>query len=138
VRARLPIFSLCAPTKYNNDINCVFEDSIYLIMRVEEEPNALYAPFFGALGVTSAMALSGEYKRVLWARRVHIQAMGAAYATYKSSEGIAATWTRHPKYGMRALVPVVMAGIISIYGLVVGVVIAGKLSSSHEGYTLYM
>ena len=65
-------------------------------------------------------------------------AVGAAYATYKSSEGIAAAWTRYPKYGMRALVPVVMAGIISIYGLVVGVVIAGRLGSSSEGYTLYM
>lgn len=38
---------------------------------------------------------------------------------------------------MRALVPVVMAGIISIYGLVVSVVIAGKLVSSVEGYQLF-
>lgn len=37
---------------------------------------------------------------------------------------------------MRALVPTVMAGIISIYGLVVGVVIAGGLYSSADGYTL--
>lgn len=64
VRARQPIFSLCAPAKYNNDINCVLEHSIYTIMSVEEERNALYAPFFGALGVTSAMALSGEYGHV--------------------------------------------------------------------------
>ncbi len=38
---------------------------------------------------------------------------------------------------MRALVPVVMAGIISIYGLVVGVVIAGALRPTTDGYTLY-
>jgi V-type H+-transporting ATPase proteolipid subunit len=65
-------------------------------------------------------------------------AVGAAYATALSSEGIATTWTQYPKFGMRALVPVVMAGIISIYGLVVGVIVGEKLKSSAEGYTIHM
>jgi len=38
---------------------------------------------------------------------------------------------------MRALVPVVMASIIAIYGLVAGVVISSKLQSSSAGYTLF-
>jgi V-type H+-transporting ATPase proteolipid subunit len=37
---------------------------------------------------------------------------------------------------MRALIPIVMAGIIGIYGLVVSIVIAGKITS-HD-YTLFM
>jgi ATP synthase proteolipid subunit len=71
--------------------------------------------------------------------RAHTQraAIGAAYATALSAEGISATWTRYPKFGMRALVPVVMAGIISIYGLVVGVVVGEKLEASTNGYTLH-
>ena len=64
-------------------------------------------------------------------------AIGAAYATAQSAKGISATWTRYPKFGMRALVPVVMAGIISIYGLVVGVVVGEKLKSADEGYTIH-
>jgi hypothetical protein len=35
---------------------------------------------------------------------------------------------------MRALVPIVMAGIIGIYGLVVSVVIAGKITSKDYGW----
>lgn len=37
---------------------------------------------------------------------------------------------------MRSIIPVVMAGIIAIYGLVVAVLIAGQLGPP-ETYTLY-
>merc|ERR1719422_1326385 len=36
---------------------------------------------------------------------------------------------------MKSIIPVVMAGIIAIYGVVVAVLIAGQLTP--EGYTLY-
>merc|ERR1719373_452075 len=36
---------------------------------------------------------------------------------------------------MKSIIPVVMAGIIAIYGVVVAVLIAGNLDSS--GYSLY-
>jgi V-type H+-transporting ATPase proteolipid subunit len=39
---------------------------------------------------------------------------------------------------MKSIVPVVMAGIIAIYGVVVAVLIAGKLEDANSGYTLYM
>ena len=61
--------------------------------------------------------------------------MGAAYGTAKSGTGIAAMAVMRPEAIMKSIIPVVMAGIIAIYGVVVAVLIAGQLESS--GYTLY-
>ena len=72
----------------------------------------IYAPFFGVMGVTSAMVFS---------------AMGAAYGTAKSGTGIASMAVMRPELIMKSIIPVVMAGIIAIYGLVVAVLIAGNV-----------
>lgn len=42
-----------------------------------------------------------------------------------------------PELIMKSIIPVVMAGIIAIYGLVVAVLIAGSLESPSNNYTLY-
>ena len=80
----------------------------------------IYAPFFGVMGAASAMVFS---------------AMGAAYGTAKSGTGISAMAVMRPELIMKSIIPVVMAGIIAIYGVVVAVLIAGQLTP--EGYTLY-
>lgn len=54
-------------------------------------------------------------------------ALGAAYGTAKSGTGIAAMSVMRPELIMKSIIPVVMAGIIAIYGLVVSVLIAGAL-----------
>lgn len=64
-------------------------------------------------------------------------ALGAAYGTAKSGVGIAAMSVMRPELIMKCIIPVVMAGIIAIYGLVVAVLIAGKLDSAASGYSLY-
>jgi len=84
--------------------------------------NPIYSPFFGVMGATAAMVFS---------------AMGAAYGTAKSGTGIAAMAVMRPEAIMKSIIPVVMAGIIAIYGVVVAVLIAGKLEDS-KTYTLYM
>jgi len=84
--------------------------------------NPIYSPFFGVMGATSAMVFG---------------AMGAAYGTAKSGTGIAAMAVMRPEAIMKSIIPVVMAGIIAIYGVVVAVLIAGQLSSAADGYTLY-
>lgn len=61
---------------------------------------------------------------------------GAAYGTAKSGIGIAGIGTFKPELIMKSLIPVIMSGILSVYGLVVAVLIAGNLSPSGE-YTLY-
>ncbi|CAG0922977.1 unnamed protein product [Notodromas monacha] len=81
-----------------------------------------YSPFFGVVGAASAMVFS---------------ALGAAYGTAKAGTGIAAMSVMRPELIMRSIIPVVMAGIIAIYGLVVAVLITNKLSSADDGYTLY-
>ena len=64
-------------------------------------------------------------------------AMGAAYGTAKSGTGIAAMSVMRPELIMKSIIPVVMAGIIAIYGVVVAVLIAGQMKSATDGYTLY-
>lgn len=64
-------------------------------------------------------------------------ALGAAYGTAKSGTGIAAMSIMRPELIMKSIIPVVMAGIIAIYGLVVAVLIANNINSSSDGYKLY-
>ncbi|EIW70391.1 hypothetical protein TREMEDRAFT_43111, partial [Tremella mesenterica DSM 1558] len=80
-----------------------------------------WAYFFGFAGVTSAMVLS---------------TVGAAYGTAKAGIGIAGLGTFRPELIMKSLIPVVMSGIIAVYGLVVSVLIAGSISPS-ETYSLF-
>jgi len=72
-----------------------------------------YAPFFGFAGVASAMVFS---------------TIGAAFGTSKAGIGISGIGTFKPELIMKSLIPVVMSGIIAVYGLVVSVLIAGNLS----------
>lgn len=76
-----------------------------------------YTPFFGAMGATAAMAFS---------------ALGAAYGTAKSGTGIAAMSVMRPELIMKSIIPVVMAGIIAIYGLVVAALIANSIDSEYD------
>jgi len=62
-------------------------------------------------------------------------ALGAAYGTAKSGTGIAAMSVMRPQLIMKSIIPVVMAGIIAIYGLVVAVLITNGLKPT--GYTLF-
>lgn len=82
---------------------------------------AIYGPFFGVMGATAAIVFS---------------AMGAAYGTAKSGTGIAAMAVMRPELIMKSIIPVVMAGIVAIYGLVVAVLISGAVGPPHE-YAVY-
>ena len=49
--------------------------------------------------------------------------VGAAYGTAKSSIGIANLGCVNPDKIFRALIPIIMAGILGIYGLIVAVLL---------------
>lgn len=49
--------------------------------------------------------------------------LGAAYGTAKSGVGISSMGVMNPQLVMRNIVPVVMAGVLGIYGLIVAVVL---------------
>lgn len=61
---------------------------------------------------------------------------GAAIGTAKSGIGIAGIGTFDPDLIMKSLIPVIMSGILSVYGLVVAVLIAGGLNPA-ENYSLF-
>ncbi|VDO21378.1 unnamed protein product [Brugia timori] len=81
----------------------------------------MYGPFFGTLGVSAAMMFT---------------AAGSACGTAKSGTGIASMAVTRPDLVMKAIIPVVMAGIVAIYGLVVAVVYAGRVTSSADGFKI--
>lgn len=83
-----------------------------------------YSPFFGVMGATSAIVFS---------------ALGAAYGTAKSGTGIAAMSVMRPELIMKSVIPVIMAGIIAIYGLVVAALISSSVGpgGNDDAYTLY-
>jgi len=80
----------------------------------------VYAPFFGAMGCTSAIVFT---------------CFGAAYGTAKSGVGISAMGVLRPDLIVKNIVPVIMAGIIGIYGLVVSVLISDNLQQRLPLYT---
>jgi V-type H+-transporting ATPase proteolipid subunit len=61
---------------------------------------------------------------------VHLTGLGASYGTSKSGVGISAMGVLRPDLLIKCIVPVIMAGIIAIYGLVVSVLISGDSESS--------
>ncbi|RMX85859.1 hypothetical protein D0867_15829 [Hortaea werneckii] len=76
-------------------------------------------PFFGAMGCMSAIVFT---------------CFGAAYGTAKSGVGISAMGVLRPDLIVKNIIPVIMAGIIAIYGLVVSVLISNNLG---QGTTLF-
>lgn len=52
--------------------------------------------------------------------------LGAAYGTAKSGMGISSIGVINPNLIMRSIIPVVMAGILGIYGMIVAVILAQK------------
>lgn len=80
-----------------------------------------YAPFFGFAGCAASLIFS---------------AAGAGIGTAKSGIGIAGVGTFKPEIIMKSLIPVIMSGILAVYGLVVSVLIAGALAPD-QSYTLF-
>ena len=64
--------------------------------------------------------------------------LGAAYGMAKSGAGVAGMGQRKPNLIIKSLLPVVMASILGIYGMIVSVVILKKMDlknySFHQGY----
>lgn len=98
-------------------IRCVYNSKEIHKKMSKGDPE--YTPFFGAVGAASAIVFSS---------------LGAAYGTAKSGTGIAAMAVMRPELIMKSIIPVVMAGIIAIYGLVVAALIANDINN---GYTMF-
>ncbi|CAM9887010.1 unnamed protein product [Ectocarpus fasciculatus] len=51
--------------------------------------------------------------------------------------GIGAMGVMHPQLVMRNIIPVVMAGVLGIYGLIVSVILLSSISAPQSGVTVY-
>jgi len=80
------------------------------------------APFFGFLGAAAALIFS---------------CMGAAYGTAKSGVGVASMGVMRPELVMKSIVPVVMAGVLGIYGLIIAVIISTGINPKAKPYYLF-
>jgi V-type H+-transporting ATPase proteolipid subunit len=63
------------------------------------------------MGVTAALVFSN---------------LGAAYGTAKAGVGICSMGVLRPELIFKSLIPIIMAGILGIYGLIVSVILQGK------------
>ncbi|VEU21302.1 DEKNAAC102470 [Brettanomyces naardenensis] len=88
---------------------------------IDDEYAPAFAPFLGFAGCFAAMSFS---------------CLGSAIGTAKSGIGISGIGTFKPELIMRSLIPVIMSGILAVYGLVVAVLIAGNLNPDNK-YTLF-
>jgi len=73
-----------------------------------------WAVSVGYFGVASAAVLSN---------------FGSAWGTWKSGTSLIHTGIRHPGSVMKNVIPVVMAGVIGIYGLIVAVILAESIET---------
>ena len=85
-----------------------------LILAGEQNDSNPY--FFGYIGIACALVLAN---------------LGAAYGTAKSGVGICTMGILKPDLIIRSIIPVIMAGILGIYGLIVAVIIQGKISNEN-------
>jgi V-type H+-transporting ATPase proteolipid subunit len=69
------------------------------------------ASFFGYMGIAAALVFCN---------------LGAAYGTAKSGVGICSMGVLKPDLIFKSIVPIIMAGILGIYGLIVAVILNGK------------
>jgi len=76
--------------------------------------------FFGFIGVAAAIVFSN---------------IGAAYGTAKCGVGISAMGVIDPGPIMKNMVPIVMAGVLGVYGLIISIILIGSIKSG--GYTHY-
>jgi len=75
------------------------------------------AAFFGFMGVTASIVFAN---------------LGAAYGIAKSGVGISSMGVMRPDLVMRAIIPVVMAGVLGIYGLIAAFIITNKIGKPDE------
>ena len=72
------------------------------------DPNQAVA--FGAIGMAAALIFSN---------------LGAAVGTAKAGLGIVETAAARPELIFRSIIPVVMAGILGMYGMIIAIIMKG-------------
>ena len=72
-----------------------------------------HATFFAYIGITAAIVFAN---------------LGSAYGTAKTGVGICSMAVLRPELVFKSIIPVVMAGILGIYGLIVGMILNNRVT----------
>merc|ERR1712070_940914 len=89
---------------------------------IRQEMCPASAPFFGFMGCAAALVFA---------------CLGAAYGTAKSGVGVANMGVNHAAMVMKSIIPIIMAGVLGIYGLIVAVLIGSGIDKTAYGYSSY-
>jgi len=76
--------------------------------------------FFAFMGIACALVFAN---------------LGAAYGTAKSGVGICSMGVLKPELIIKSVIPVVMAGILGIYGMIVSVILGQKVNPTNTDFT---
>jgi len=97
------------------------------LIAVRQEMCPASAPFFGFMGCAAALVFA---------------CLGAAYGTAKSGVGVANMGVLHAEMVMKSIIPIIMAGVLGIYGLIVAVLLTSSITgdapyayASYSGYS---
>ena len=86
---------------------------IALLAQTVLDADSQQASFFGYMGIAAALVFCN---------------LGASYGTAKSGVGISSMGVLKPALIIKSVVPIIMAGILGVYGLIVSVILQGKIN----------
>merc|ERR1719201_1182726 len=103
--------------------SCSAQEKDIPAIAIRQEMCPASAPFFGFMGCAAALVFA---------------CLGAAYGTAKSGVGVANMGVMHPDMVMKSIIPIIMAGVLGIYGLIVAVLLGSGISGTEAyGYASY-
>ena len=85
----------------------------------DQTQDAELSKFWGYMGIASALCFAN---------------IGAAYGTAVSGVGILSMGISKPEAIIKSVIPVIMAGILGIYGLIVAVILNQNMKSNYTYY----
>merc|ERR1712199_85208 len=107
--------------------DCSTDPKSIPLIAIRQEMCPPSAPFFGFMGCAAALVFA---------------CLGAAYGTAKSGVGVANMGVLHAEMVMKSIIPIIMAGVLGIYGLIVAVLLASSIKkdepylyASHSGFS---
>merc|ERR1739847_81083 len=117
------VFAIVAVTYVFAALNdCTTVEGQIPAIAIRQELCPASAPFFGFMGCAAALVFA---------------CLGAAYGTAKSGVGVANMGVLHSEMVMKSIIPVIMAGVLGIYGLIVAVLLASGIKGEAYGYASF-
>merc|ERR1712167_100058 len=101
---------------------CTKDPSKIPEVAIRQELCPASAPFFGFMGCAAALVFA---------------CLGAAYGTAKSGVGVANMGVLHADMVMKSIIPIIMAGVLGIYGLIVAVLLGSGIDKEPYGYASF-